>query len=468
MEQAERAASRSQHVVQFAPRSSAVLARVLVPALERVDATRPSVQALVITSDAESAVVAADVARAAGGAQGIELLPVTAAGRAARILATRPVHAIAGPAREVQALLQRSALKLDTVKTVILAWPDDPAATPADVDAALEAVFADLPRESARILLARRPTPRLEALAERYLWNARRLDVPGAAQPTALPLRYVTVSAAARPAILRQLLDELDPPSAAIVTHTAASTNEVAGLLSRLGYTAEGGAVRVASYDAIPAAQTIVLYDAPAAEADLAAPALGDAVHVVALIAPRDLPALREMAPAAAPLALRGVTQGAHDRERALRTELLSALEREYPSREILALEPLLDRYDPLELAAAAVRLLEAARQAIRQAGPGAQLSAHAPPRSAGAGPREPRTEPRREDRPARPDDRRGRPFQRPRRDDGDRNPRGGGPPPARGFARGAGAPAGGRPPRPPHDDSRRAPRGRGRPRDHD
>jgi hypothetical protein len=123
MEQAERgAASRSQNVVHFLPRTTDALARVITPALERIDVSAPSLQLIVITPDAETAVIVGDLIGRISGPQGTEVLPVTSANRAARMLAVRPVHAIAGPIIELQTLIQRSAIKLDALRTIVLAW----------------------------------------------------------------------------------------------------------------------------------------------------------------------------------------------------------------------------------------------------------------------------------------------------------------------------------------------------------
>ncbi|HEY8310699.1 MAG TPA: hypothetical protein VIG47_09085, partial [Gemmatimonadaceae bacterium] len=105
MEQAERTtASRSQNVVHFLPRTTDALVRVITPGLERVDSTQPSLQLVVVTPDAETAVAVGDAVSRLTGLQGIEILPVTSANRAARMLAGRPVHALAGPAIEIQSL----------------------------------------------------------------------------------------------------------------------------------------------------------------------------------------------------------------------------------------------------------------------------------------------------------------------------------------------------------------------------
>jgi len=509
MEQAERGnASRSQSVIYFLPRTADALARIIAPALERIDTSDASVQLLVVTPDAETAIATAETAHTMTGAQGVEIVPVTSAPRAARLLADRPVHAVAGPAVEIQALIQRSALKLDALRTIVLAWVDDDDAATAPAVHALEAIFAEVPKEAMRVLAARRASETTEAIAERYLRGARRVSAPDAPEiseqpprigPASSPVNYVIVSAASRPAALRRILDEVDPPSAAIVVRDAATEADAGHTVRALGYRRADDPVRVVRYDAVPAVHTIVLYDAPVVPSELAAAADARPVQIVVLATPRDLVPLHELTGALTPMTLAGPSAAARSRDALLRDELATVLAQGLASRELLTLEPLLDRYDGIEIAAAALRILETER--ARQS---SVMPLHAP-RGDGrhGGERPPRREqrhdrgdrggeqrgtrdrhgprdhrPPRDDRPPRPEqrdrhersDREDRGERRPPRDRGEgsdrrernlgRGPRFGGPPRSRGprdehggdRARGG---AGARPPRgprPPHE----------------
>lgn len=372
MEQAERgAAIRSQNVVHFLPRTTDALTRVVTPALERVDVTEPTLQVLVVTPDAETAIVAGEVVLAMTGAQGIEVVPVTSANRAARLLADRPAHAVAGPAIEIQALVQRSAIKLDGVKAVILAWMDDEASVSSAAMAALEALMGELPKEADRVLIARHATPEVEQIIDRYLRTARRVsahepesgehDGAGIAGP-AVPIHYVMVSPSSRPAALRRLLDDLDPPSTAILVRDPATEADATHTIRSLGYRRASDPVRVARYDAIPQSHTAILYDAPVLPSELTALAAAGSVQIVALVTPRDAVPLHELVGNLVPLTLEGPGAAARSRDAVLRDELSAVLAQGVASREVLALEPLLERYDGVEIAAAAIRLLELQR----------------------------------------------------------------------------------------------------------
>lgn len=377
MEQAERGtASRSQNVVHFLPRTTDALTRVITPGLERIDVSQPSLQLIVVTPDAETAVVVADVvgrfSDAQGGIAGIEVLPITSANRAARMLADRPVHAVAGPAVELQSLIQRSALKLEGLRTIVLAWMDeDIESTPATL-AALESLFGELPKEAARVMIARKETPEVEKLIDSHLRTARRMTPPEAdasepphISPAAPSVHYVSVTSASRPAALRRLLDELDPPSATIVVRDAASEADAVQTVRSLGYRRTNDPIKVARYESIPPSHTVVLYDAPVMPSEIAAASAVGPVQIVALATPRDMIPLHQMSDSLVPLTLEGPGAAARSRDAVLRDELAVVLAQGVATREMLAVEPLLDRYDGIEIAAAAIRLLEAERNKV-------------------------------------------------------------------------------------------------------
>ena len=370
MEQAERGtASRSQNIVHFLPRTTDALVRIITPSLERIDVSSPAIQLMVVTADAESALVVSDAVAALAGRQGIEMTPVTSENRAARMLAGRPAHAIVGPAIELQSLVQRSAIKLDSLRTIVLAWLDDDiAAAPASL-AALESLFSEIPKEAARIMIARSATPPVEAIVDSHLRTARRMTAPDTESgpiaqisPAAPSMHYVSVSASSRPASLRRLLDELDPPSAAIVVRDAASEADAVQTVRSLGYRRGDDPIKVARYEAIPASHTLILYDSPVMPSEIAAAGAAGPVQMVALATPRDMIALHEMADLLLPMQLSGPGAAARSRDAMLREELGVILAQGAATREMLALEPLLDRYDGLEIAAAALRLLDAER----------------------------------------------------------------------------------------------------------
>jgi ATP-dependent RNA helicase DeaD len=109
----------------------------------------------------------------------------------------------------------------------------------------------------------------------------------------------------------------------------------------------------------------VILYDVPASRQELR-DALGTTVavpQVVVLAQPRQMPLVRSLAGGAVTsLTLAGPGTEARRREDGVRAELRTALESGLAARELLTLEPLLESFDGIEIAAAALRLLEQER----------------------------------------------------------------------------------------------------------
>jgi len=366
-EKEERGSGRSQNVVHTLPRSMASVPRFLTGPLERLDPLAGVIQLVVITADAETAVALAESVLRMTGPAGIELIPVTSARRASRLIAGRPVAAIAGSPSDIRDLVRGSHLKLEEVKSVVLAWADEILSGDAEDIEALEAVMSELPKDAARIVVTSKSEGRVNAFAERYLRRAHR-DLPAEeAESTPVALHYVTVSPTSRATALRRLLDDLDPPSAAIVVSNDRAEAEASEALKLLGYAGESSTVRVTRGEIAPSTYAVIFYDAPSAKAELSAAASASPVTILALAESRELEELKRMSGDAKPLTLKAPANAAREREVAMRRELSHALDAGMATREVLALEPLLERYDGIEIAAAALRLLEKER-VLRQA----------------------------------------------------------------------------------------------------
>jgi ATP-dependent RNA helicase DeaD len=367
--------TRSQNVVYTLPHTTESIAEFLTPALTRVDPAAGGTQVVVVTRDAETALAISETILRVAGPAGIEVVPVTGAARAGRIFRSRPVLAVAGTAAELEALVQASLLKLDTVRVVALAWVDDILDEGANTVRALEGLLGELP-DASRVIVARKLTPAVENLIERYARRARRAGVAESEVPQMPPdyempiVRYVTVAGTARASALRKLLDELDPPSAVIVARDAAPAEQATIVLRTLGYHDDDKSINVTRGDVgATAVHTVIFYQPPVLPSELQRVALAKPVQIVALAAPGEVPWLRELASGRlAPLNLHGPERRARDREEAVREELRAVLARGVPPREVISLEPLLQEFDGAELAAAALTLLERERAQRRAA----------------------------------------------------------------------------------------------------
>lgn len=372
---------RNQNVVYTLPLALDSIPVFLKGALERIDPASGGTQLVVLTPDAESALSMGEAVLAMTGLGGIELLPVTSAPRARRMLAMRPVLAIAGPPSEIQSLIQSSSLKMDTVRTVVLAWGDALLTQGGDQLAGMEAVMSEIPKDAARVLVTRAPSPEVEQLVERYMRRARREAVPDLPEAGApLELRYYTVSAASRPTALRRLLDELDPPSAVVVARGGASEIEARQVLRRLGYSQDQDPVRLVTGNLPANTHTVILYDPPVSAGEIARTASATPVQTFTLVQVRELDFLRSLPGVELiPYATADAVTRARASDASLRDELKGVLEQGVVSREIIVLEPLLEEFDAIEIAAASLRLLERARaqrDAIQAAAPARSESA--------------------------------------------------------------------------------------------
>jgi len=374
-ERATGQAGRGQSLVYTLPHTTESIAEFLTPALARTDPSAGGTQVVVVTRDTETALAISEAILRLSGPAGIEVVPVSSAARAGRIFKTRPVLAVAGTAAELLELVRASLLKLDTVRTIALAWADDILQEGPDTVAALEGLLGEL-SEAGRVIVARKLTPAVENLVERYARRARRvgpadMEIPQIPADYEMPIiKFVTVAGSGRASALRRLLDDLDPPSAVVVARDEAAADEASRTLKTLGYHEDDESITVTrGYVGSVATHTVIFYQPPVLPAELHQIAQAKPVQVVVIAAPGEVPWLRELASGRlAPLNLHGPDRRAHDREESVRQELRAVLARGLPTREVISLEPLLREFDGTELAAAALLLLERERAQRRAA----------------------------------------------------------------------------------------------------
>jgi ATP-dependent RNA helicase DeaD len=212
-------------------------------------------------------------------------------------------------------------------------------------------------------------TPAVEALIERYARRARRVVSPPNEAIQPVKLEYVTTGSSGRLSVLRRLLDDLDPERALVYVRTDESRIEAAELLRSLGYAGDRAAVTLGK-SAEPGTPLVLLLDLPASREELREVTGAESPRVIAVVQPRQITSLRALAAGGPvqPVTLPQAALRARGRDAIVRDELAEVLARGDFGRELLALEPLLDRYDGIEIAAASLRLLEGARHALETA----------------------------------------------------------------------------------------------------
>jgi DbpA RNA binding domain len=278
----------------------------------------PGPGVVIVCSDNAAAEEWADAAP-----QNLLVHPVTALGRTTRLLAAGAVDVLAGTPEDLQALARTSALKLDTVTSVVLAWPEWLLTT--DRLGPLEHILGEA-REARRIILAWNPAA-LDDLIERY---ARRPHVIGDLPlgddarplPSVGPARYAIVPAPRRAAVRRDVLDAIDRPR--VTTWRLGTSPEASDVIVCLDLPSRGELAEIAGRGA-----------------------------AVLLLSPAQLPYARTIAAPLTALTLHAARAKAATDAEQLRERVAARLESGGLEAELGLLEPLLERYDAAEVAAA-------------------------------------------------------------------------------------------------------------------
>lgn len=368
-------ATRSQHVVLQGPADVRMMAAAMRPGLERSRTVSGSTSGnsagdaapvcLVVTPTIEQALAAASQARTLLGDDDLRVVPVSSVLRARRILAHGPVSVVVGIASDLLALRRESALRLDTLQSVIIIGLDEILA-----DGGLEtlqALLGDAPGEIARVATLEVESPETEAFLEAQLRRARRIT-PGTVSDAPLPMTpsFVITTAAGRAETLRQILDAVDPPSLVVVATSERARAEATEALTRLGMTVDGAGVQVVAQPTSQHAALVVLWETPASSDALVQALASRPVDAITLLLPDELASFRRMSNGEAQAWTPPIRKdAAESRTRTLRTALRSTLANAggASASEMALLAPLLDTHDALEIAAAALRLYEGARR---------------------------------------------------------------------------------------------------------
>ena len=306
-------AERSRHVVLVTPPD---VGRVGSPVWDSLSPT-----SVVVCADHEQAAEWAAAAPAEYRAHA-----VTGLARSAALIKEGRVGLVAGAAADLSALVARSALKLAAADTILIAWPET-------FSESLDAVLAEAP-DARRIVLSWNP-PALGDFLERH---ARRAEVVGnlPLDPDGKPLspvcsaRYVVVPGTRRRAAVREVLD---------AARAARPYIWSGGPVSAPG---DGAGADVVVCDVLPTREELMVLAT-----------IGKPVFV---ITSSQLPYLKAVA-ALTPLGLTPAADRAQDRNAALRERISERLERGEVDAELALLEPLFEKWDPAEVAAALLAL---------------------------------------------------------------------------------------------------------------
>jgi hypothetical protein len=281
------------------------------------------------------------VHRVAGDA-GLRVQVAHGTARATRRLRDDSVDLLIATPETAGALQRRSALRLDALAWVLLAWPEA-----WEEEESLSPLMQDLDKEAQRVVLTSRPE-RGAALIERYARRALMLGANALDGEPVGPVRTVSVPWGRRAAALPDLLELLDPASLAVWTVDQGS-HEAIGAAAAL----RAPESVVVTGDA-PAAEVVIAFDLPDA-ARLRQ--LAGAGELVLLVPPGTEDYVERAASPRRPLRLPGALDAATTVAAARRAAIVRALEAGTPERALLTLAPLFERHDPSAVAAALFEL---------------------------------------------------------------------------------------------------------------
>jgi ATP-dependent RNA helicase DeaD len=289
-----------------------------LPYLQAIPETRPT---LIVTADADRAVALLEACPRAPS------LAVSGLARAQRQLAAGLPRFLFVSAGDALQLLKRSALKAAEFQTVVLAWPEQ---LDEEGREALETVMAEVARDSQRMILVAAAGADSDALVQRYAFKTVTFGFPpnetseAPAPATLGAASFVVARPAQFEATRRRILDALDPESDQAVTIAACPVSREAA--EQLALAAAGAAT-------------------------------GPAHRLVLIVEPSQLPWLKTVFAPLGVLRLPAALDALEQRAEAVRARLARTIETRNLDRELFLIGPLLERFDPAEVAAAALHI---------------------------------------------------------------------------------------------------------------
>jgi ATP-dependent RNA helicase DeaD len=307
----------------------------LFDALPRTDT--PGLETLILAPETGDVLDAAAALRATT-APGL-VHPLTGLARTERLLRADAVKTLVATPADARYLLGRSALKGEQLSRVAVLWPESLLALGGSDD--LETILADT--GNAQRIIATANVDPLSDFLERHARRAPTAVLSDYREGGVGSTRYAIVEPPGRAQAARVALDILAPKRTLVWDPTTPGLREAI---------AAPDVESIAETDAKDA-DLVIAADLPSAEALAGFCGLGGQV-LVFLRAPQ-LPYLERISGLVKPLRLPGYTDRARSAAGKLREELRRTLAGTDLTTALLAIEPLLDEYDPALVAAAAL-----------------------------------------------------------------------------------------------------------------
>jgi ATP-dependent RNA helicase DeaD len=378
-------------VIAQAQTGTGKTAAYALPMLEKIDPTVRQPQALVLAPTRELAIQVAGAMHLLGKYHRVTTLPVYGGQpieRQLRALA-HGVQIVVGTPGRLMDHMRRGTLDLSRVSMVALDEADEMLDMGFVED--IEFIFEAIPEERQTALFSATIPPRISALARQYLHDPQRVSI-SVAHVTVPQTTQTAYDVGDKFDALTRILDAEQPQSAIIFSRTKIASTDLAERLSGAGYTAEAinGDLPQAARDRvmrrfrdgqvdllvatdvaargldIPAVSHVINYDIPTdPEAYVhrigRTGRAGRAGEAITLVSPRERYTLRiieRVIGQRIPIQrLPSLSDVAARRREAFKAALTGVLEEGNLGQEVLIAESLAEQYDPMDIAAAAIRM---------------------------------------------------------------------------------------------------------------
>ncbi|HEX5576518.1 MAG TPA: DbpA RNA binding domain-containing protein, partial [Gemmatimonadales bacterium] len=339
-------AARGHNLVGFTPPVPAYATPAVAGALSRVGEGK---RLLLLSPAAQLEEWAGLVHRLAEGTS-IRVHTARGTARAMRLLRSDAIDVLVATPDTASALVARSALTMEAVTTLFVAWPES---WPDEEE--LTQLMQDLPKESQRIIYTA-DRNRVGPIIERYARKALTIGATTTPAASVGPVRTVGIPWSRRVSALADLVELLDPTSLAVWTVDRSYHEAIARTIS-----VEEPTVQLVAYE-LPSASTVIAFDLPPAEQLRNLVTRGE---VVLLVPPGTEGYVASIAGPRRPIQLPGAVDAARTAEGAQRATIVQTIEAGRLNRSVAMLAPLFERHDPVTVAAALYELWNSEPRAV-------------------------------------------------------------------------------------------------------
>jgi hypothetical protein len=287
---------------------------------------------LILVPDSTDAL---DVARVAQAQEPGYVHALTGVARTARLLRSKEIRTLVGTTADIAQMIRNSDISLESVGRVIVAWPENHA----DPEA-LDPVLAEV--QSAHRIIVTTDALSIEELVTRHAHRAPVLTFAGLPSNPDREIRFVAAGARPQIGILNLVLDHLADEPFITVWDPADAKHKNYDLPP--GVTPAG--------EAPPETGLVIFTELPSWSILVRIPA---AVAIVVIVRPGQLPYLQKIAELKRPIKISSEYDRGRHKIVQMRKRLRDLADRHDYWLEMSAIEPLLDEFDPAQLAAAAL-----------------------------------------------------------------------------------------------------------------